>query len=162
MAKTIKLSEKEIEMLVENYQFELEQALEYVREVKSFLAKLGATAKVAEEQTPEKKEKEKKKTKRGRKKRNVEVEVKVSEPKKEPVKRGRKARISEDVIQAPAEPAVVLPEPPPAESKKKSAGPKTEKQVSKKVAPKTKKAGKPTPKKKVVAPAPEESPIPAQ
>lgn len=87
MAKSIKLSEKEVEMLVENYQFELEQALEYIKEIRNLLAKLGATSKSTDEKPEEKKEK--KKTKRGRKKRVVEVDVAVTpvpEVKPEPVK----------------------------------------------------------------------------
>ena len=78
MAKSIKLSEKEIEMLVINYRYELEAALEHVKEVKSLLAKLGAQE-FAGMDEPQPEKKERKKGKRGRKKKTIQVPVPAPE-----------------------------------------------------------------------------------
>lgn len=78
MAKSIKLSEKEIEMLVINYRYELEAALEHVKEVKSLLAKLGAPE-FAGIDAPQPEKKERKKGRRGRKKKTIQVPVPAAE-----------------------------------------------------------------------------------
>ena len=59
MARAIKFSKEEIEMLITNYQMELGQALDYVEEIKAMLSKLGAPVEEPDEKPTLKKEKKK-------------------------------------------------------------------------------------------------------
>lgn len=63
MARAIKFSKEEIEMLITNYQMELGQALDYVEEIKAMLSKLGAPVEEPVEKPTVKKEKKKNKKK---------------------------------------------------------------------------------------------------
>ena len=81
--KTIKVSDKELQLIREEFTFEHANAVKYVNEIEDILKKLGVTIKPAKDVLPEKELKIGKK--RGRKPK-AKVEV------KEPKKRGRKPK----------------------------------------------------------------------
>lgn len=87
MAKSIKFSELEIEMLIQNYQMELGEALNYVEQIKAILEKLGSQS---EDKTEKPKEK-KTGAKRGRKPKVAVLPVAEEPVAAEPVKREKKA-----------------------------------------------------------------------
>ena len=99
MAKSIKFSELEIEMLIQNYQMELGEALNYVEQIKAILEKLGSQA---EDKTEKPKEK-KTGAKRGRKPKVAALPVAEEAVTAEPVKREKKAPKvkKEKIVKAP-------------------------------------------------------------
>jgi len=93
MARSIKFSEQELEILISNYQMELGEALDYVDQIKSMLAKLGAPVDPPKEAAAEKKAR-KPKAKRGPKAKKTKTATEEAEA-NAPVKKGRKAKVAE-------------------------------------------------------------------
>ena len=147
--KSINFSDQELEFLRAHYEMELEEAEEYVQNIKSMIGKLGGSkqtkAPVAADQKPKK---------RGRKPKVVKdkvvkepAETKVVKPKRKP--RSDKGGTRVKPIK-PTEPAAlpkeaVLPTSKPKVEKKSKA----KKTAKKKVTLKPKKEAKPKPKKTV-------------
>ena len=156
--KSINFSDQELEFLRAHYEMELEEAEEYVQNIKSMIGKLGGSkqtkAPVAADQKPKK---------RGRKPKVVKdkvvkepAETKVIKKKRKPRsdKGGTRVKPVKATEAAPPMKEAVLPTSKPKVEKKSKAI----KTAKKKAAPKPKKEAKPKPKKAVTKPSVVETP----